>query len=256
MSDDIIELSPPERVAMADEWFEIASVDHFWMEWRFQVIRKYASALVSDPRRVLEIGCGSGVVLQQLAQSLGHAADGCDLNTYALNRIKGVGGHKYVYNIFDLNPTMVNQYDTVLLLDVVEHIDDHVAFLKAAAQHAKPGGHLIVNVPALNTLFSRYDTQAGHQRRYTKYSLSRLCAQAGLEAVDLQYWGASLLPLAALRKLVLTFVPREEIIETGFKPPAPWVNRLMTWIMKQETGWLSSPWRGTSLLLIARRRPA
>ena len=254
MSNTIVELSPPEKVEMADEWFEIASPDHFWMEWRFRILKTYSPMFVSDTNRILEIGCGSGVVLQQFERFLHKPADGCDLNLYALRKIEGVSGDKYVYNIFDLNDTMVGRYDTVVLLDVVEHLEDDVAFLRAATQHVRDEGHIVINVPALNALFSRYDTQAGHQRRYTKRSLSTLCERSGLDVVAVQYWGMSLLPLAAVRKLVLAFVPKDSIIKTGFKPPAPWINRLMMGVMKLELSLLKAPPLGTSLLMIAKRR--
>ena len=254
MSDTIIQLSPPEKVEMADEWFELVTSDHFWIEWRFNIIRKYASIIASNTSKILEIGCGNGVVLKQFNEQLNKSVDGCDLNLYALNMIKDVPGKKYVYNIYDLDKQLVNQYDTVILLDVVEHIGNDVEFLKTASKHLKPGGHVLINVPALQSLFSRYDTQAGHQRRYNKKSLRSLCNNAGLDLVGLEYWGLSLLPMAFIRKFILLAVAQDKIIETGFKPPAPWMHKVFKFMMRIETKLFKSPFLGSSLVMVAKTK--
>src|SRR6266516_7707486 len=51
-------LSSPGEVSMADQWFEIASIDHFWVRRRFEVFRRLAGSLIQDARDIGEIGCG------------------------------------------------------------------------------------------------------------------------------------------------------------------------------------------------------
>jgi SAM-dependent methyltransferase len=72
----------------------------------------------------------------------------------------------------DLDPA--SHYDTILYLDVLEHIADDAAELAAAANHLAPGGHLVVLGPAHQFLFSAFDEAIGHYRRYTSRSLAAL----------------------------------------------------------------------------------
>ena len=73
---------------------------------------------------------------------------------------------------------MLEHYDAVFLLDVIEHIPDDTAFLIAALQHLRRGGLIIVNVPASMLFFSDYDRVAGHVRRYTPGSLANYSSLA------------------------------------------------------------------------------
>src|SRR4029079_14886838 len=69
-------------------------------------------------------------------------------------------------------------YDLILLLDVLEHIADDVAALAAARRALRPGGHLLVTVPALPWLWSRHDEANHHHRRYLPRGLRRSLRQA------------------------------------------------------------------------------
>ena len=63
------------------------------------------------------------------------------------------------------------KFDTILYIDVIEHIENDAAELELAKTYLTEGGHLIVLVPAFNTLFSPFDKEIGHYRRYTKNTL-------------------------------------------------------------------------------------
>lgn len=78
------------------------------------------------------------------------------------------------------------KFDSIIYIDVIEHIEDDAAELKKASTFLKPGGHLIVLVPAHNYLFSNFDKSIGHFRRYNKKML-QLAAPNELKKVDLRY---------------------------------------------------------------------
>src|SRR5579871_3954556 len=141
-SKEIILLSQPAEVSMADEWFDIASPDHFWMTWRFRVIAQRLKKfnVLNPAKKYLEIGCGHGAFLQQSDESLNITTDGCDLNLFALKKATRAKGNVYVYDIYQNRPEMVNQYEGVFLLDVIEHVDDDASFLKAALNHTYKDG--------------------------------------------------------------------------------------------------------------------
>src|SRR5205807_1658210 len=119
--------------------------------------------------------------------------------------------------IHEERPEFLGVYDAVLLFDVLEHIEEPVGFIRSILRHLKTGGVLLVNVPALMSLFSEYDTVAGHYRRYD-YALMRKEFQGmPIEWLDMRYWGLSMVPLLLLRKLVLAMKSGgKDIIRTGF----------------------------------------
>ncbi|HTL46814.1 MAG TPA: class I SAM-dependent methyltransferase [Verrucomicrobiae bacterium] len=81
-----------------------------------------------------------------------------------------------------------HQIDTVLCVNVLEHIEDDARALSHMAQGLVPGGHVCLLVPALPFLFGALDTADGHLRRYTKKNLLRLARDAGLETVRCHYF--------------------------------------------------------------------
>jgi hypothetical protein len=119
------------------------------------------------------------------------------------------------------------------------------------APHLKPGGLLLLNVPALQSLFSAFDVAAGHYRRYDR---GRLTAElTGWEILDLRYWGLALVPLLWVRKLLLR-APTDETIRRGFGPPGAFTRFCLRSIAAVETALLPRAPVGTSLLAIARAR--
>lgn len=77
--------------------------------------------------------------------------------------------------------------DTIMLINVLEHIEDDVSALKAFARVLKPSGHLLLFVPALAWLFSALDRRYGHYRRYYRQPLARMVIAAGFEIVNVRY---------------------------------------------------------------------
>ena len=81
-------LSQPQAVSMADEWFQFATADHFWMQWRHRLLVRALKRAGDRVRNALEIGCGHGVARDMLERDLGIPVDGCDLNRTALEMAK------------------------------------------------------------------------------------------------------------------------------------------------------------------------
>ena len=253
--------SPKVDAGFPDEWYGFSSLDHFWFQWRMQALNGCLSALPIPkdlPLLVLEIGCGTGLLRRQIEANTAWTVDGADLNQAALEENVGARGRTLLYNILDAKDEFKGRYDVVILFDVIEHIDDTDPFLRAAFQHLKPGGWMLVNVPALWALFSKYDRFVGHLRRYDKRSLEQEFSSKGLGRVALlRYWGFVLVPLALLRKLVLFFVDgRESVVKTGFKPPNGLSNRILLAAMSVESALLKDPPLGTSVMAAVQANPA
>ena len=135
-------------------------------------------------------------------------------------------------------------FDTILYIDVLEHIGDDKLEMTHAMQHLRPGGNLIVLTPALPFLFSPFDRAIGHFRRYTRKSL-RETAPEGLEERRMVYLdSAGLLASAGNRLLLNSEMPGEAQIMI-------W-DRVLVPVSRVIDGWLG--WRvGKTVLGIWQR---
>jgi SAM-dependent methyltransferase len=250
-------LSHPKPVSMADEWFQLATPDHFWMQWRHQLLGRALKRAGGPIRRALEIGCGHGVARDMVERDFGFAVDGCDLNRMALEMAKPGMGQLFVYDILEQSPSLLGRYDAVFLLDVIEHIQDDAAFLNAALRHLRPHGLLVVNVPANIRLTSDYDRVAGHLRRYAPGSLVNLFDSCGIETGAVWQWGLSLVPLLLARKAILRRANTknaETILQRGFVPPNRMARLVLHGLKNIETALPFPMPFGTSILAWGRFR--
>ena len=251
MSGDILYLSRPEAVSMGDAWFDIASLDHFWIRRRFEVLRKLTPEFAWSRLKLAEVGSGSGLVQRQFEDHFGAEVDGFDLNEHALQNAVSRKSRRICYNIHARAEQLRQAYDAILLFDVIEHIDDHAGFLDSTIFHLKPGGSLVVNVPALHSQFSAYDDAAGHVRRYVADELIALVESCGLKTTRWTYWGKPMLPLLALRKRRLAkMTNRDAILRDGFASRGGLANAALLVLSRCER--IPQHGTGTSLMLIAQ----
>ncbi len=154
------------------------------------------------------------------------------------------------------------RWETIFLLDVLEHLPDDVGALKQVHQALSPGGLAFVATPAFQKLWSWNDVVAGHQRRYTRDSLERVAQDAGFRVLDSRYFMFFLSPLLALSRLVkqpdLASLSKEEVwklVEKAHRVPAAPVNAALEALFNLETPLghrLSFPW-GTSVLAVLQK---
>ena len=99
----------------------------------------------------------------------------------------------------------------------LEHIDNDNEFLQSCYFHLKKDGFLVINVPSIPELFSKYDNAVGHIRRYKKENLRNLLVKNNFKIFLIKYWGFLLVPLLFLRKVMtnLSKKNKEEIIKKG-----------------------------------------
>ncbi len=243
-------LSSVRPLPFPDEWYDSSDPAHFWFRWRGEVLRRAladAGAATGNALLALDVGCGSGVLASQIERLTAWTVDGTDLNLPALERCAARRGRSLYYDVTEQREELLGRYDAVVLFDVIEHVADTAPFLRSLLRHLKPGGLLLVNVPALPALTSEYDRAAGHLRRYTTRSLAAELEGLGLETRVLRYWGLSLVPLLIARKVMLARGgPRT--IDRGFRPPLAALNAALVWLMRLETGLLHAPRLGTSVM--------
>jgi SAM-dependent methyltransferase len=249
---EIIYYSEGKKVSMADSWFEVATLQHFWVKRRFEVLRRLLGYGFKPTGPVAEVGCGHGLVQAQFHEFYGVPVDGYELNEFALSQSVAKDQPRYIYDIYERREELKGKYSVIIMFDVIEHIEDEKGFLEAVLFHLAPGGLLVVNVPALQFLFSNYDRAAGHVRRYSLPQLTSLGKTMALEVVAGSYWGLPLLPLLALRKLLLSFQSGEkEVINQGFKPPSLVANKLLLFLCAFEP--IPQKLLGTSAMSIFKK---
>jgi len=224
---------------------------HWWFSGRLAVIRaSLRRALPARRVRLLELGCGSGNVLAALGE-FGEAV-GMDAHEDLTAAARAAGLDVRVGHLPDDLGVPPGWAEVVLLLDVIEHVDDDVAALRAARAAVGEGGLLVVTVPAYQWLWSGHDEVLGHRRRYTAAGLRAAVERAGFEVLRVSYFNTLLFPLlAAVRGWKRLRGDRGHDLR---RPTAP-LNRLLEGVFAFERHLvprLPLPF-GASLLLIGRR---
>lgn len=176
---------------------------HWWWAGRQELIKEL---LVSEkPKNILDIGCGTGETISFLKTVFPEAKFfGVDVSTQAVKYTKARGHHAKVADALHL-PFAPNSFDAVLLLDVIEHIKKDVAVIKEAKRVLKPGGIIVITVPALQLIWSAHDTNQGHFRRYTRHRLRELANKNKLKVSFLSYFNfllsSAIIPIRLLSRL-------------------------------------------------------
>ncbi len=169
----------------------------FWYKPRNRLISWAFRRYFPEARNFLELGCGTGIVLKQLAE------DNPDLDIsggdiyieglpFARERLAGRGE---VMQLDGLNMPFDEQFDVVGAFDIVEHIENDMAALKELRRVIKPGGGVMIIVPRHMFMWSRVDDLACHKRRYSGRELYAKIENAGFLMTRQMTFGALTLPL-------------------------------------------------------------
>jgi SAM-dependent methyltransferase len=176
---------------------------HWWYRGLRGIISVYTNLYCSvvSPK-TLDVGCGTGANMD-LMRTFGPVT-GLDLSTEALRHSKSRGlDHLCQGNALRL-PYADESFDVVLLMDVLYHraVPDKVAPLKEALRVLKPGGILLVNVPAFEWLLSTHDIAVHTDQRFVRREVQNLLHEADFTVETTTYWNMLLFPiLVLLRKL-------------------------------------------------------
>ncbi len=246
-------LSPPTAVYMAEHWFDIANLSHFWIRRRFEILQCLMQRIPFPGGYAAEIGCGNGLLQAQLETALGIVVDGFDLSIEALKKNQAKAGGLYCYDIHNCHAAFEGRYRSLFLFDVLEHIQDEDCFMRSILFHLSQDGLLYINLPALQVFYSAYDIAAGHFRRYDMETLHRVATRNGLTILEWTYWGLPLLPMLFLRRLLLAGTKDQKlIIHRGFDPCNASLNKVMLALSRCER--IPQKLCGTSLMAVLTRQ--
>jgi 2-polyprenyl-3-methyl-5-hydroxy-6-metoxy-1,4-benzoquinol methylase len=174
---------------------------HPWERARLDVVERLIRRTRLQSPRVLDVGCGDGFAIRGLRNRLAFGRTvGLDANLTESECRDGSSSEMEFVSTLPDPPT--ERFDLLLLLDVLEHIEESDAFLRALIrERLEPGGCALITAPAYQALSSRHDRRLRHFRRYDRKHLVREAESAGLTVTEAGYFIATLLPLRALAVL-------------------------------------------------------
>ena len=254
----ILKNSKSLNTKMEQRWLDSAGINHFWMIWRFKFLifqLKKEKINIKKKMKIMDLGCGNGILSNQIEKKFKVKIDRVDVNEETLKLNKNVKGKLICYNIREKKKKLKNYYDIIFAFDVIEHVKNDLNFLKDALFHLKSNGLIIINVPSIQKLFSKYDHAVGHLRRYNNNDFYLFKKKLNLYSISINYWGLLLIPILILRKFILMLYNQnnyKKIITSGWKTNK-YLNKFFKIIMNFELKFLKKNFSGSSIMAIFKK---
>jgi len=169
-----------------------------WRKYQFKIISKYIQ------RNVLEVGPGTGNNLKYY-KNKASIITLLEINKKLARSLKKKFYKNKKIKILNSNiHSIKKKFDTIMYMDVLEHIKTDKKEIKKAINLLNPGGYLIIFVPAFQVLYSNFDRDIGHVRRYRKFFFFNLAKKYKIKLIELKYFDSIGLIFAIINRLVGT----------------------------------------------------
>jgi SAM-dependent methyltransferase len=199
-----------------------------------------------------DLGCGAGGLADVLRVYGGVV--GIDISPLAVAVCRTRGYRGLAIGTLERLPLCGGALDLAGITDVLEHVEDDERVLRECFRVLKPGGLLLITVPALSWLYSEHDRALGHVRRYSRREIRRLLEGCGFRVARITYFNALLLPLAIAVRLVSAMrrdaKPQADPLDMA--NPWNWLAYQVLMVERALIGLVDLP-LGLSLLCVARR---
>jgi SAM-dependent methyltransferase len=225
--------------------------------WWYRGVRKMLKTWLdryAPPGAIfLDGGCGTGANLELLQQY--GIAIGIDLSDKAIEFCRARGASRaFIASLNELSfPD--NSFDLVISYEVICNIADDQATFAEIARVLKPGGRMIVQVPAYQWLWGMHDVAVGHQRRYSARDLRAKITRAGMQIERLTHANALMFPAIAVDRLLRRVFGEGKTIHSDLTPLPHVVNAVLSALYEMEMRLVARvdvPY-GVSLLVRARK---
>lgn len=226
---------------------------HWWFRVRDNILNDIAQKYFKIGDKVLDYGCNYGHSVRILKNS-GFKAEGIDISNEAIEYGRSIG----ISSIFLDREKLYGpeSFDNAIVLDVLEHIEDDQKALERISSLVKPGGTIVITVPAYGFLWGIQDEISEHFRRYTMNELIDLSLKSGnFDILEKSYFNTILfLPIAFLRisSRLLNIKNRESDLDINNL----FLNRILFSIFDLERkllNYMNFPF-GVSIFLVLKRR--
>jgi SAM-dependent methyltransferase len=205
---------------------------------------------------VADVGCGTGGTYAAIRDRFpGVRYVGIDIEPRALEHCRARDLRAVVRGSADQLPLRSASVDALICLDVLYYSSiDRDSALRQFFAALKPGGVLLLNLPAFEALKGRHDLAVGIERRFRLREVRTLCEEAGFDSLRTTYWNAALfLPLMIWRRLSRGAAGKQIVSDTAWSPW--WLNGILSTLILAEvslTRWVRYP-AGSSVLAVARK---
>lgn len=195
--------------------FVDAGEAHWWFDGRRRIVESVLrQAIAAQPpppagteRQILEVGCGTGVMLPMLAEF--GAVRGLEMFPDAIAACEAVYGDRFPIDLGRIPDDLPSDasLDVVGAFDVIEHIDDDFGAVRAIHDALTPGGLFVLTVPAFPILWGVTDDLSHHVRRYRSARLHDALTAAGFEILRSTHFNTWLFPAAAVFRIGRRVIP-------------------------------------------------
>ena len=230
---------------------------HWWFAARRAIVDRMIERLgLPRDAAILEPGCGTGGNFPMLARRGRLFALDADASAIGFAQARGLAQVAPGF-LPDAIPFGDRRFDLIVMTDVLEHLEDHSGALRALNSRLRPGGWLLMTVPAMPWMWSDHDVTHHHRRRYRSRELHDLVNAAGFEVNYLSYYNFLLFPLIAGARMWQRLSMRGRNGATSHHDlamPPPAINSMLRRIFSSERfliGTARVPF-GVSLVVLAR----
>ncbi len=198
--------------------------DHWYYVSKARAMCKFLNNIKVP--EVLDVGAGSGFFSRQLLDSGICDIAYCIDPYYEEEKTENHNGKELHF----IKATDKSCQKLILMMDVIEHVPDDVAFIEAYAKRLEPGGKILITVPAFQFIWSGHDVFLEHYRRYTRQMLDTVVFKAGLTPVKSRYYFASLFPVVAAGRIIKNSLRSHGKLESKSELTLypGWLNRALT----------------------------